>query len=54
MKFIQVIFQTRGAESETIEFKGEFIERKDFIETQITPSDFNGSSSNGLRTIKSI
>lgn len=41
----------RGAESETIEFKGEFIERKDFIETQITPSDFNGSSTNDLRTI---
>ena len=41
----------RGAESETIEFKGEFIERKNFIETQITPSDFNGSLSNGLRTI---
>ena len=42
----------RGAESETIEFKGEFIERKDFIETQITQSGFNGSDTdNANRTI---
>ena len=42
----------KGAEAQTIEFKGEFIEKKTFIESQLFVEDFNGSSDvNASRTI---